>query len=237
MWCTSSSQHMSAVLGPAGAAGATPRQKTHRRSVVFLRWLRKVHLWVGLWGAAVGLLFGVTGILLNHRAVLKIPVEKTIQRSIQLALPDAGQSLLTDVNALAAWLQAQLQFQGVQVLSKTEPARNVIWADREVMQPARWIVRLHSPQRGVNAEYIVGNRFVTVDIQDATPMGTLTRLHMATGANAFWVLLSDTIAAGLIVLCFTGLLLWSRLHTLRLAGIATSMGALTGAAFFLWSSA
>ena len=109
MWCTSSSQHMSAVLGPAGAAGATPRQKTHRRSVVFLRWLRKVHLWVGLWGAAVGLLFGVTGILLNHRAVLKIPVEKTIQRSIQLALPDAGQSLLTDVNALAAWLQAQLK--------------------------------------------------------------------------------------------------------------------------------
>ena len=40
------------------------------------------------------------------------------------------------MNALAAWLQAQLQFQGVQVLSKTEPARNVIWADREVMQPA-----------------------------------------------------------------------------------------------------
>ena len=228
---------MSAVLGPAGAAGATPRQKTHRRSNEFLLWSVLVHLWVGLWGAAVGMLFGVTGILLNHRAVLKIPVEKTIQRSIQLALPDAGLGARGDVGSEVSSLQEKVQFQGVQVLSKTEPARNVIWADREVLQPARWTVRLHSPQRGVNAEYIVGNRFVTVDIQDATPMGTLTRLHMATGANAFWVLLSDTIAAGLIVLCFTGLLLWSRLHTLRLAGIATSMGALMGAAFFLWSSA
>jgi hypothetical protein len=122
----------------------------HRRSVVFLRWLRKVHLWAGLWGAAVGLLFGVTGILLNHRAVLKIPVEKTIQQSVQLALPDAGQPPLTDVNALASWMQAQLQFQGVQVLSKAEPARTVIWADREVLQPARWTVRLHSPQRSTS---------------------------------------------------------------------------------------
>jgi hypothetical protein len=43
----------------------------------------------GLWGAALGLLFGATGILLNHRAVLKIPVEKTVQTTVQLQLPRA----------------------------------------------------------------------------------------------------------------------------------------------------
>lgn len=227
---------MSTVLDASGLAGITYAQKAHRRSVVFMRWLRKVHLWVGLWGAAVGLLFGVTGILLNHRAVLKIPVNKTVQNSTQLTLPDAAQQPLSTIDDMTAWLQTQLQFQGVQVRSKAEPARTVIWADREVQQPARWTINLHSPHRGVTAEYFVGNRFVKVDIQDATPIGTLARLHMATGANAFWVLLSDTIAGGLILLSLTGLLLWSRLHKVRLVAIATSLGAATGAMVFLWSA-
>ena len=28
------------------------------RRPVFLKWLRKTHGWIGLWGAAIGLLFG-----------------------------------------------------------------------------------------------------------------------------------------------------------------------------------
>jgi uncharacterized protein len=41
---------------------------------IFLKWLRKVHGWIGLWGAVLGLLFGVTGFLQNHRATMKIKV-------------------------------------------------------------------------------------------------------------------------------------------------------------------
>ena len=46
---------MSAVL-----QNLTPAQHAHRRSAVFFRWLRRIHLYVGLWGAALGLLFGAT---------------------------------------------------------------------------------------------------------------------------------------------------------------------------------
>lgn len=229
---------MSAVLDGAPApAGATSAQRAHRRSVLFMRWLRKIHLWVGLWGAGLGFVFGATGILLNHRSVLKIPIEKTVQRSAQLPLPADADQRFKNVDDMTVWLQAELKFHGVQVRSKAEPARKVMWADREVQQPARWTFNLHSPQRGVSAEYIVGNRFVKVDTQDATPIGTLTRLHMASGANVFWVLLSDTIAGGLIVLSITGLLLWTRLHKMRLIAVATSLGALAGAIGFLWSTA
>ena len=56
----------------------TTVQRSHRRSALFVRWLRKIHLYVGLWGAALGLVFGATGLLMNHRALLKIPVEKMI---------------------------------------------------------------------------------------------------------------------------------------------------------------
>jgi len=221
---------MSAVI--IGAPSATPAQRAHRRSVLFLRWLRKIHLYVGLWGAGLGLLFGATGILMNHRAVLKIPVEKVVQKSAQLELP----ARFANADEMAQWLQSELKFEGVHTRVKADPPKRVIWADREVEQPARWTFNWHAPHKAVNAEYLVGNRFVKVETQDATPIGTLMRLHMATGVGAFWVLLSDTIAGGLIVLSVTGLLLWSRLHPVKLSAVGTSVAALLGALWYLWSA-
>jgi hypothetical protein len=220
---------MSAVL-----EGMTPVQRAHRRSVVFVRWLRKIHLWVGLWGAALGLLFGATGLLMNHRAILKIPVEKSVQKSAQLKLPDRS---FDDIDAMAAWLQQELQFQGLQGRVKADPPRRVAWGDRSVEQPERWSFSWQSPHKAVNAEYYVGNRTVKVETLDMTPLGTLMRLHTASGVSAFWVLLADTIAGGMIVLSITGLLLWTRLHTVKLATAGAACAALLAAAWFLWSAA
>ncbi|HZW23448.1 PepSY-associated TM helix domain-containing protein [Noviherbaspirillum sp.] len=209
------------------------RVRKRSRRAIFLTWLRKTHLYVGLWGAVLGLLFGVTGFLLNHRAIMKIPVEKTVQRTAQVALP--GHSF-GKPEELSAWLQQELNFApAAPPVIKTQPAKAVVWADREVMQPERWTVTLTRPERGVTAEYFVGNRFVKLDQVDATPIGTLTRLHMSIGVNAFWVLLSDTIAGGMILLSITGLLLWTQLHTVRTIAVLTSVGALVGAIFFMWS--
>src|SRR4051812_12573063 len=66
---------------------ASLQLRRRSRRAVFLKWLRKTHLYVGLWGAALGLLFGATGILLNHRSVMKIPIEKSVQKTAQLPLP------------------------------------------------------------------------------------------------------------------------------------------------------
>lgn len=208
-----------------------PRAAALRRGVVFMRWLRKIHLYVGLWGAALGFLFGATGILLNHRAVLKIPLERTVQRSSQLAVPTTPP--LNDPQQLADWLQTELAFAGPVSRAKAEPARTVHWAGRELQQPERWSVNLLSPRRSVSAEFYPGNRYVKLELQDANALGTLTRLHQASGATAFWVLLSDTIAGGLMLLAVTGLLLWSRMRPVKLAAVAVSLAALSGAVGFL----
>jgi hypothetical protein len=118
---------------------------------------------------------------------------------------------------------------------KSQPAKKIIWADQEVLQPERWSISLQSPQRGVSAEYFVGNRFVKLEHLDATPIGTLTRLHMSAGASVFWVLLSDTIASSLILLSLTGLLLWTKLHTVRTVTVMTSITALAAGIWFVWS--
>jgi len=46
-----------------------------QRRMAFVRWLRNTHGWFGLWGAVLGLMMGFSGIWLNHRNVLKLPLE------------------------------------------------------------------------------------------------------------------------------------------------------------------
>lgn len=212
--------------------------RQRKRAAVITRWLRKIHLYVGLWGAVLGLLFGATGILMNHRSILKIPIEKQVQKTAQLVVPSDG---FKNEKDMAAWLARtfaeDMKFTStMEVRVKAEPAKKIMWGDSEVTQPTRWTFNFHGPHKGVNAEYFVGNRFVKLDVIDATPIGTLTRLHMAVGVNVFWVLLSDTIAGGLIVLSITGLLLWSRLNRIKLIAIATGSGALLASVWWMWSA-
>jgi hypothetical protein len=217
---------------PVIEAAETQRRGRSRRAV-FLTWLRKIHLYIGLWGAALGLLFGVTGILQNHRAIMKIPVEKAVQKTVQVSLPDRT---FSSPEEMSAWLQEELKFAPAQPpIIKSQPAKRIVWADREVQQPERWTFTLQRPGQSISAEYFVGNKFVKLDQLDATPIGTLSRLHMAVGVSVFWVLLSDTIAGSLILLCITGLLLWTQLHTIRTIAVLTSVGALLTGTWIMWS--
>lgn len=190
----------------------------------WLKWLRRIHAWVGLWGAALGLLFGVSGVLLNHRAVLKIPAAQMEQSQVELALPEP---LPVDAKALARWLQTQLSIDREPSRIFTEPAKTVTWAGQNLQQPSQWRVDFHSPQHSVNAEYWVGNAYVSIKHQDANVYAFITRLHKGVGMGTAWVLLADTLAGGLVFLSLTGLLLWTKLHGSRLimAGLGlTSLG-------------
>jgi len=190
----------------------------------WLKWLRRIHAWVGLWGAALGLLFGVSGILLNHRTIMKIPAAQMEQSQVELALPTP---LPVDAKALAEWLKIQLNIDREPNKIITEPAKTVTWAGQTFQQPGLWRVDFINPQQSVNAEYWVGNAFVSIKRQDANIFAFITRLHKGVGMGTAWVLLADTLAGGLVFLSMTGLLLWTKLHGPRLlmAGLGlTSFG-------------
>jgi len=194
------------------------------KQIPWLKWLRRLHAWIGLWGAALGLLFGISGILLNHRTMMKIPAAQMEQSQVELALPTP---LPTDAKALALWLQTQLNIDREPSKVTTEPAKNVIWSGQSFQQPSQWKVDFHSPKQSVNAEYWVGNTFVSVKRQDANVFAFITRLHKGVGMGTAWILLADSLAGGLAFLSLTGLLLWTKLHGPRLvmAGLGlTSLG-------------
>ncbi|MEK8089538.1 PepSY-associated TM helix domain-containing protein [Thermithiobacillus plumbiphilus] len=190
----------------------------------FLVWLRRTHAWLGLWGAALGLLFGLSGFLLNHRQEMKIPAaqQSEIRQSIS---PPAG--ALKNPKALEAWARETFEMQDARGRSMKKPAAPAPWGNGSVIQPAHWQVNLNSLNQSVSVDYWQGNRMVAVEVRKPNLWATLTRLHKGAGMPAAWVLFADTLAGALMMLALTGTLLWSRLHGPRLLALGLVGGCLT----------
>jgi len=210
---------MAAVL-PADSAKADVRERAMRRAR-FMATLRRLHGWIGLWGAVLGFMMGGTGLLMSHRAILKLPVSKGEQSSVQfkLAAPPA------DPQALAAQVAREFGYEGREPRIKVEKARDATFNGVTVRQPERWELNFTHPQRQAKIEYVAGNSFAKIEKYDATGIGTLMRLHQSTGVSAFWVLLMDSIAISLMVLSLTGTILWTQLRGSRIAFASVLLGA------------
>ena len=199
-------------------------------------WLRKTHGWIGLWGATLGLLFGFSGIWLNHRAVL--PLKPATQREDkQLKLDDPRP---TDARGLAAWLQYEEPGLGAPTNLRVEKARPVPWAEPPAsgavvaLQPEHWTITFNAPKAQVQAEYWVGNASVSVRRTDSGLVATLTNLHKGVGMPVAWILLVDTLAGSLVLLSLSGVSLWLLTRRKRAVGLAilgTALAATAGLAF------
>jgi len=120
----SASAPFSSASSPMLPAGA--RRQAQQRRIALVMWLRNMHGWIGLWGAILGLIFGIAGIWLNHRAVLKLPLAQ--QRiNAQLALPEPPPA---SAQEMAAWLQKELGQASGPNSMRTEPSRPVAWTDK-----------------------------------------------------------------------------------------------------------
>ena len=179
----------------------------------FLVWLRRTHAWIGLWGAVLGLLFGVSGILLNHRSEMKIPLAMQ-QETRQTLTPPAAS--LQSPEALETWLRAEFKLPDAKSPIQKKPASPVPWGGGLIEQPENWRVTLITPNLSVNAEYWQGDADTHIEQKEANVWATLANLHKGSGMSNAWILLTDTLAGGLLILAITGTLLWSHLHGPRL---------------------
>jgi hypothetical protein len=190
--------------------------KSRSRRGVFLKWLRRVHGWVGLWGAVLGLLFGVTGILQNHRGVMKIRTPAPDVSTIEVELPSPAPHSPKD---LAAFLQTQLKLEDVPPgRVQKEPAHPVSWGDQSVIQPEHWTIRFGNAKSQVSAEYWKGSNTVSVERREQGLIGTLQSLHKSNGTSIGWILLADSLGGSMILLSLTGVILWTGLTKRRTVG-------------------
>lgn len=204
-------------------SGHARRVPSHQRRTLAVQWIRRTHGWFGLWGAVLGLLFGFSGIWLNHRNVLKLPQSQERSRA-QLALPEPAPAT---PEAMAIWLQQALRTDGPPRSTRIEPAKPVAWVDRKadpeapaLTQPAHWTFNFGGPNEIVQADYWQGNRSVGVATTRNGLVATLTNMHKGGGMPLAWILLVDTLAGSLIFLSLSGVALWLLTHRRRAVGLA-----------------
>ncbi|HEV7817380.1 MAG TPA: PepSY-associated TM helix domain-containing protein [Janthinobacterium sp.] len=213
----------------------TPHQFTsssgaaRSRRANFVQWLRKTHGWIGLWGAGLFLLFGATAILLNHRAVMKIPATQVQESTLQLPVPRPAPA---NALAMSAWLRQQLALGSAVTRIHSEPSAPAAWGDKAVMQPEHWSATFASPKTNVQMDYWVGNNFVSVKRNENNLFGTLNNLHKGTGVGAGWILLVDTLAVSLILLPLTGVVLWAMVNRRRMVGTGIAVVSIASAILF-----
>jgi hypothetical protein len=202
------------------------RQQRSRRAT-FVKWLRKVHGWIGLWGAALGLLFGTTGFFLNHRGgPLRVSTGEPQVAVVQVPLPQPAPE---SPRELGKWLKHELKLAGTPGRVQKEPAHPVAWGERSVVQPEHWQLNFASPHENTSAEYWVGNGYVTVKRSENTFLAMMTNLHKGVGLSVGWVLLIDTLAGSIILLSLTGVLLSAELNKRKTFAAVLVLGSIVAA--------
>lgn len=225
---TTDTAEMAPATAPHTHLDAAQREERAKRSrrATFIKWLRKVHGWVGLWGAALGLLFGTTGFVLNHRGEpLRISPGAPQVSTMQIDVPDPAPETPRE---MAKWLrsQADLKLPARMGRVQKEPEHKVAWGDRTVVQPEHWQMMFTSPRESVMVEYWVGDDKLTLKRNDNSFFATLTNLHKGVGMSIGWVLFIDSFAGALILLSLTGVLLWTELNKRKTIGAVLLLGSI-----------
>lgn len=206
----------------------------HLQRVRFLVWLKRIHAWTGLWGAALFLLLGFSGFLLNHRTVMKIDTGGPVELS-QAALP-LGTAKLQDEKALGQWVKRELSLAADPRAIADPPSggssAKFLGKDRPLVPI--WRVVFNLPNGRLTAEYPVGGTAVTVKRDTIGLLAVVKNLHKGTGLGVAWILLIDSIAGALVAMAITGFLLWSRLHGPRLLAGGLATGALAWSVAAAW---
>lgn len=198
-------------------------------SAAFLKWLKRVHAWTGFWGAAFFLLLGVSGVLLNHRQVLKIDTGEPVEvGSVRVAILPGT---IPDAETLGTWAKGTFDLPGTpqpprSASGKSPPQPPAAFAGRTIIEPEIWVRTFNLTNGRATFEYVPGANFVTAKRDAIGVLGTIKNLHKGVGLPVAWVLLLDTIAGALITMSVTGFLLWSRLHGSRLFAGGLAGGAI-----------
>ena len=201
------------------ASASTP---TKGRGAAFLLGLRRWHARVGLAGAAFGLMWGFTGILLNHRDVMQIPQGRVETTQMAFTL-DASPAT---PEALAAELAKRLGFPASQADAEVQPTRVASFGGTALPSAEVWRVDLQGHHRWVRGTFTPGDRTVQLQLRSAGFLETLKRLHKSEAGSPGWVLFADGVAGMILFMSLSGTLLWSRLAGPRLLALGLSGGAI-----------
>jgi uncharacterized protein len=197
-----------------------------------VRWLKRIHAWTGLWGALLFLMLGISGVLLNHRNILKIETGEPTEVSAMDVAVSPG--LITDEKALGLWAKREFNLPTEPRTPKKEESGKKAFLGKPRTEAPKWSQQFTHSNGRVTVDYIPGSTSVAVRQEATNALSLIKNLHKGTGVGVAWVLFMDSIAGALIAMSLTGFLLWTRLHGPRLLASALTLGSLAAAGMAVW---
>lgn len=194
---------MSATTAPL----ASPRRKG-----ALHRWIRRIHLWIGAWGALAAVLYGTTGLIMSHRIGENAwPQGESAEIGrTTLAVPAEAR---TSAEALSLWLR-DTQGLDAQTIRKPKPGgEGGKPREGERRGPSGWSLSGGTASASWSLDYAPGADTAELKRTRHSPLAAFTRLHKAVAGGDGWRLLGDSFAIGMILLGLSGLLLWARGRT------------------------
>lgn len=166
------------------------------------RWIRQLHLWIGAWGALAAVLYGFTGLVMNHRTGdSPWPQGDSIDSGrvvLQVPAPARGSA-----EALSLWLR---QSQGLDAQSIRKGTGRAESPDA----PQQWNLSGGTARDAWSLQYAPGATSVEVRRSRQTWLAAFNRLHKAVGGGLAWTLLADSFAISMLLLGLSGLWMWAR---------------------------
>lgn len=184
------------------------------------KWVRRIHAWAGFATLALMLIYGLTGLWLQHRAVLPLPGPHTdkLSETLTLATP------LTDPADLMTLLSQRDPEGLAEARTTVTPPQILPTPNGALTLPARWELKAVTLSQSLAASYVAGTLEVRIERQQANFSASLNRLHRGMGTGLSWQLLGDLAALALLLLALTSLLMWNKLHGPPRRGIVLLLG-------------
>jgi len=168
---------------------------TPRRSATTYRWIRQFHLWIGAWGALAAVIYGFTGLVMNHRFGDNawFQGDSEDRAKVTLQIPAQAQA---SPEALSLWLR-DAQKLDAQVIRKNP-------------QNQKWSLSGGSASDAWSLDYTPGSADAEVKHTRHDTLAAFNRLHKGVGGGIGWKILADSFAIGMLLLGLSGIWMWAR---------------------------
>lgn len=167
------------------------------------RWVRQLHLWLGAWGALAAILYGLTGLVMNHRfgtdAWPQGESEETVRTGLRIPVEARGSP-----ETLSLWLKR------TQALEAQVIRRGASGGTGAGAASPRWTLGGGTASDSWTLEYAPGSGTAEFRRSAHAPLAAVNRLHKGVGGGWMWLLLADSFAIGMTLLGITGLWMWAR---------------------------
>lgn len=171
------------------------------------RLIRQIHLWIGAWGAIAAIVYGFTGLVMNHRIGENAwpQGESTESDKIVLQIPAQAR---TSAETLSLWLN-QDHGLDAQSIRKGPPRR------APEGTPDQWNLSGGNARDSWAVQYTPGGDTAQLQHRHQSWLAAFNRLHKTVGGGDAWVVLADSFALAMLLLGLSGIWMWARGRSAR----------------------